>query len=305
LAADRSVPPDLVERASAFLSGEHEAVAARGAATVVLLRDGSSGPEAYLLRRHLDMAFAAGMYAFPGGTVDLRDFDAAVAWAGPSVAAWADRLRCAEVEARAFICAAVRETFEESGVLLAGTSDDTVVADTTARDWEADRAALVDRTLSFTELLERRGLVLRTDLLAAWAHWITPEFEPRRYDTRFFVALLPTGQRTRDVSGEADRVVWMRPADAVACAESGQMQMLPPTSVTLAELAVYPTSRAALAAAGSRVITTIMPGVTGVGGRLVFTGVDDDPAVGGREAPGARRDVTAGCASADDAGTDD
>ena len=102
--------------------------------------------------------------------------------------------------ARALVCAAVRETFEESGVLLAGASADEVVADTTGDDWEADRVALEARELSLTDFLERRGLVLRSDLLGAWAGWLTPVFEPRRYRTWFFVAVLPEGQRTRDVS---------------------------------------------------------------------------------------------------------
>ena len=147
------------------------------------------------------MEFAGGMCVFPGGGVDPRDFDArrrlgrAVARpSGPT------RLGIDEAEARALVCAAVRETFEESGVLLAGDSADAVVADTTGDDWEADRVALESRELSMTDFLDRRGLVLRTDLLGAWAGWLTPVFEPKRYRTWFFVAALPEGQRTRDVS---------------------------------------------------------------------------------------------------------
>lgn len=228
-------------------------------------------PEVYLLRRHLDMAFAAGMYAFPGGTVDPRDSDRALAWAGPSPADWAERLTCDEAEARALVCAAVRETFEESGVLLAGVDAETVVADTTGEEWERERAALVDRSLSFAELLDRRGLVLRTDLLAAWAHWITPEFEPRRYDTRFFVAALPAGQLTRDVSGEADHVVWMTPADALAGVDSGEMGMLPPTYVTLREIGGQASIDAVWRAARSRRITPVVPEVTLVGEDAMLT----------------------------------
>ena len=217
------------------------------------------------------MAFAAGMYAFPGGTVDRRDFDHAVAWAGPSPHDWAARLTCDEAEARALVCAAVRETFEESGVLLAGPTEDTLVGDTTGDDWERDRAALVDRSLAFADFLSQRGLVLRTDLLAAWAHWITPEFEPRRYDTRFFLAVMPSEQRTRDVSGEADRETWMRPAVAVAGVEEQTMAMLPPTYVTVAELARYDSSATALAAADGRRITTVTPGVEIIGGEGFLT----------------------------------
>src|SRR4029078_11135296 len=116
---------------------------------------------------------------------------------------WAERLSCDEDMARALVCAAVRETFEESGVLLAGPHAREVVADTTGDDWEADRAALESRELAMTELITRRALVLRTDLLGVWGAWLTPVFEPKRYRTWFFVALLPEGQLTRDVASEA------------------------------------------------------------------------------------------------------
>jgi len=259
--ATRRLPPELLEHAKTFLSGGQTPVTPRGAATVVLVRDRPVGVEVYLLRRRLSMAFAAGMYAFPGGTVDPRDFDHAVGWAGPTAAEWAVRLQCDEAEARALVCAAMRETFEESGVLLAGMTADSLVSDTTGDDWERDRAALVDRSLSFADFLDRRGLVLRTDLLAAWAHWITPEFEPRRYDTRFFLAVLPSGQLTRDVSGEADRVTWMRPAEATAGVDDGSMAMLPPTYVTVAELTQFASTTEMLAAAPMRKIATVTPGV--------------------------------------------
>src|SRR5687768_4482863 len=174
------LPPQLVEDAQSYADGSREPVEPRNAATVVLMRRGREGPEIYLLRRQTSMAFAGGMCVFPGGGVDPRDFDHAVAWAGPSPAEWAERLGVDERMARALVCAAVRETFEESGVLLAGAAD-SVVADTTGDDWEADRVALEGRDLSLTDFLDRRGLVLRTDLLGAWAGWTTPVFEPRRY----------------------------------------------------------------------------------------------------------------------------
>jgi 8-oxo-dGTP pyrophosphatase MutT (NUDIX family) len=275
LDATRRLPPELVEHAKAFLAGRSAPVEPRHASTVILLRPGGAEVEVYLLRRHLGMAFAAGMYAFPGGTVDPRDSDRATAWAGPSPAAWAERLGCEESLARALVCAAVRETFEESGVLLAGPSADSVVGDTTPDDWEADRAALVDRSLAFAEFLDRRELVLRSDLLAPWAHWITPEFEPRRYDTRFFLAVMPTGQRTRDVSGEADQVAWMRPTEAVSGVQDGSMTMLPPTYVTLAEMARHASVGDAIAAATDRDIVTVVPGVEIVDGEGLLTVPDD------------------------------
>jgi 8-oxo-dGTP pyrophosphatase MutT (NUDIX family) len=273
----RKLPPSLTEHARAFLSGDRQPAQPKGAATVVLLRPAETGPEVYLLRRHRGMAFAGGMYAFPGGTVDDRDFDSTASWAGPTPKEWGHRLRCSAAEAQALVCAAVRETFEESGVLLAGASPESIVRDTTADDWETDRVALVDRSLSFVEFLGRRALGVRSDLLRAWAHWITPEFEPRRYDTRFFLAALPQGQRTRDVSGEADRVVWMRPSAATAAVDDGAMEMLPPTYVTLQEIADFPTVRAALAAAASRDIVTVTPGVELIDGEGFLTVAGDGP----------------------------
>jgi 8-oxo-dGTP pyrophosphatase MutT (NUDIX family) len=169
------------------------------------------------------------------------------------------------------VFAAVRETFEESGVLLAGHTPGDVVGDTTAEDWETDRKALINRTLSFSQFLQRRALVLRADLLRPWAHWITPESEPRRYDTRFFVAALPEGQLTRDVSGEADRVAWVRPSEAVAAVDRGEMAMLPPTYVTLRDLAEFRTVDDALAAAERRRIEVILPKLRVLDGETVLT----------------------------------
>lgn len=261
--SDRSLgrlPQEAAAYVRALAAGEATAAEPRHASTVVLLRDRPDGMQAYLLRRTRTMAFAAGMYVFPGGSVDPRDETLSDdAWAGPPPTAWAALLSADEGLTKALVCAAVRETFEESGVLLAGAGPDDVVADTTGDDWEADRAALVDHTLSFAAMLDRRGLVLRADLLRPWAHWITPEVEPKRFDTRFFVAALPTGQRTRDVGGEADRVAWVRPADALAAADSGEMGMLPPTAFTLSELATYDDVAAVLAAGTARDVQPVLP----------------------------------------------
>jgi 8-oxo-dGTP pyrophosphatase MutT (NUDIX family) len=254
-----ALPPALLDRARAFLRGGLDVAVARDAATVILLRDGRSGSglEVYLLRRASTMAFAAGQHVFPGGSVDPRDGERSPAWAGRSAADWGPSLGCATALARALVCAAVRETFEESGVLLAGPSAEAVVADTTGATWEVDRQSLLDRSESLAGLLERRGLVLRSDLLRPWAHWITPEFEPRRFDTRFFVAAVPTGQVARDVSGEADLAVWLPVASAVHGFESAALPMLPPTIVALRELAAYGTVDEVLAA--QMTVTPMMP----------------------------------------------
>jgi 8-oxo-dGTP pyrophosphatase MutT (NUDIX family) len=255
------LPERLVELAKEYDDGTREAVEPRNAATVVLMRPGDSGPEIYLLRRQVSMEFAGGMCVFPGGGVDPRDFDADVAWAGPAPEEWATRLGVDEDMARSLVCAAVRETFEESGVLLAGPSADEVVADTTGEEWEADRVALESRELSMTEFLTRRGLVLRTDLLGTWDGWLTPVFEPKRYRTWFFVALLPDGQRTRDVSSESSEVTWLPAREAAAGADAGEVLMLPPTYLTCLEIGVFDEPADVLAAADDRSVEMFTPTV--------------------------------------------
>ncbi|MEU4780751.1 NUDIX domain-containing protein [Micromonospora sp. NPDC023633] len=229
-------PPALVAHARRFRAEGGTPAAPRVAATVLLLRPAGDDFEVYLIRRVAAMAFG-GMYAFPGGGVDPSDSQAHPDWAGPTPAGWGERLGLTPEAAQAVVCAAAREVFEEAGVLLAGPDAQTVVGDVSGDDWEADRVALEQRRGGFADLLARRGLTLRSDLLLPWSRWITPEFEPRRFDTYFFVALLPEGQRTRDVSGEADHTLWVRPADALARAEAGELTMLPPTLVSLAQVA--------------------------------------------------------------------
>ena len=258
----RRLPEELTRHVREFVESGREPVEPRDASTVVLLREGDGQPgglEVYLLRRVNQMAFAAGFCVFPGGGVDPRDFDQQIAWAGPPAEQWADLLDTSPSHARALVCAAVRETFEESGVLLAGPTPETVVADTTGDDWEDDRRALEARELSLTDFLRRRDLVLRTDLLRWWGSWITPAFEPRRYDTRFFVAALPEGQVTRDVSSESDQVLWLPVREVVRAVDAGTLAMLPPTYATCLELYEPRSVGEALAASETRDRTPILP----------------------------------------------
>jgi 8-oxo-dGTP pyrophosphatase MutT (NUDIX family) len=259
-------PDWLVADARAFYASGAQPVTPRLASTVVLLRPPL---EAYAIRRAASMAFAAGMYAFPGGGVDPRDSAAEPAWAGPAAAQWANRLGQPEAAARAIVCAAAREVFEECGVLLAGPDESTVVGDVSGADWEGARVALEARRIGFAELLADRGLVLRSDLLAPWSRWITPDFEPRRYDTYFFLARLPRLQVTRQVGGEADHTVWAHPAQLAGTGYA----MLPPTLVTLRQLSAYSTVDEAMAAAGGRdAATAVQPRIDldRDGGRLLM-----------------------------------
>ena len=172
------LPSWMAQRAREVLEGRKAPVEPRDAATVMLLRPppGGAGPDAaglqvYMLRRQSSMAFAPGAFVFPGGSVDARDAEIEVGWTGPDAQEWGRMIDAPADLARALVCAAVRETFEECGVLLAGPTADTVVADTRGEDWEADRAALLARSVSLAGLLRQRGLVLRSDPLTSLARW--------------------------------------------------------------------------------------------------------------------------------------
>ena len=229
----------LAGRLADIEAGRVTPAAPRDAAPVVVLRTapGGTGVEVLMLRRPAAMKFAPGAYVFPGGSVDPADYGAEVGWQGPSPADFGARLGATAEVARALVCAAVRETYEEAGVLLAGVPDGGPLAVPAGPSWDADRAALASGTLPLAELLARRGLDLRADQLVPWARWITPEGEPRRFDARFFAAALPDGQQAVGHEAEADHVAWLDPANAIAAARAGEISLLPPTAATLNHLA--------------------------------------------------------------------
>lgn len=224
-----------------------EPVPTKLASTVMLVRDDEGPLEVFMLRRVSSMAFAPSMHVFPGGGVDRRDAEDELPWAGPAVEEWAETLETDEASARMLIAAAVREIFEETGVLLASPVVDEGSAPHLAPDVAADlRARLVAHEISFGQVLLEHHLVLRSDLLRYRAHWITPEAEPRRYDTRFFVAAVPEGQDPDGETSEADLSEWMRPSVAIGAFEDGDVMLMPPTLVCLEQLAHVSTVSAAL-----------------------------------------------------------
>ncbi|WP_137147025.1 NUDIX hydrolase [Mycolicibacterium sp. CR10] len=202
----------------------------RPAATVMLVRDAAESIEVFLMRRHSAMDFVAGVMVFPGGGVDDRDRNADVAWHGPDQQWWAERFGVDTELAEALVCAAARETFEESGVLFAGAADDPDLLVDDASVYRDQRAALENKTLSFGEFLRSEKLVLRADLLRPWANWVTPKEErTRRYDTFFFVGALPKGQRADGDNTETDKAGWVTPQAALDEFADGRSFLLPPT----------------------------------------------------------------------------
>ncbi len=245
--------PGISDAASRWLSGDRWEIAEpRRASTVMLVRDASGasvapdasagssdaagGPEVFMLRRVSEMEFAPSMHVFPGGGVDDRDGEGDLPWSGPSPLEWGERLGCSPTEAQLYVAAAVRELFEECGVLLASPSASGPLAWVGDAEWRQVRADLVSRAVSLREVLVDRGLVLRSDLIAAKAHWLTPEFEPRRYDTWFFAAVMPPSQTADGDTTEADLAEWVRPADLLREYAAGSALMLPPTVICVEQV---------------------------------------------------------------------
>ncbi len=205
-------------------------------ATVLVLKDAAGGPPAVLLvRRHPDAPFMGGAYVFPGGSIDAGDRDVADA-------TWCDGLDVASAlpaldpaEAIAHHVAAIRELFEEAGVLLARDATGSLVS-TAYEDpasIAADREALAQGRLSLREIADRRRLRIAADALVLFAHWVTPPTGGRRFDTRFFVAHMPPGQVAAHDNVENTESVWKTAADAIASAVAGMIVLPPPTWTTL------------------------------------------------------------------------
>lgn len=229
----------------------------RLASTVLLVRDSVHGIEVYVQERVSTMKFAANMTVFPGGGVDARDFPGDVdgdghdspslAWSGHPPQWWAEAFDVAPATARALVCAAVRETFEETGTLLAADPSGDVVVD--SGRFHAQRKALESHELSFSDFMADEGLCLRSDLLRPWSNWVTPEGMPTRYDTYFFLAAQPEGQIADGDTPEASSTGWFRPTALMEGWRDRKVGLMPPTWAQIKRLVRYTTVAEVLAAA--------------------------------------------------------
>ncbi len=247
-----ALPPGFAERVEG--SG-WTPVPPRPAATVVLLRETEGGPEVLLLRRHRRSGFAADAWVFPGGTVDAEDRDPALAGAlsGPSAAEWAARMGLADAgEALGYVAASIREALEETGILLAFPAPP---ADVVA---EARRALLAGET-TLARVVEEIGARLDGAGLVYVAHWITPDPEPRRYDTRFFLAQVPADAVCAPHQAELVDFAWMPPARAVERFRDGGLRLLPPTVRTLEDLSGFASVHDLRVALRDRPVPAILP----------------------------------------------
>jgi 8-oxo-dGTP pyrophosphatase MutT (NUDIX family) len=234
----------------------------RPAATVVVARDSSAGPEVFMVRRHEATAFMGGAHVFPGGRVDTADRDGTEDWCDGVAHAVGQLPSLPHAEALAYHVAAARELFEEAGVLLARRVDGDFVslagADDHAR-FKAARHQVHDGATTLRALVQREGLRLALDALVLFAHWVTPPIDTRQFDTRFFIARVPPHQTPAHDETETTHSDWIRPADAIAQAIAGDIVLPPPTWTTLRELEAFATVGAALAWARQRRVVRRMP----------------------------------------------
>lgn len=245
------------------------------AATIVLLRDGTDGMEVLLLRRARTAGFVPGAYVFPGGRVDASDAGVAVlermdALTARQAAARLELPEGARPPALAFYLAAIREAFEETGLLVGRTAEGMSPA-TAADDATIDalRNDLMDDRLTFADVLDHMACRIDGGAIEYVAHWITPEPEPRRYDTRFFAARVWAGAEPAVDPREMTDAVWITPASALRRERDGTLPMVFPTIKTLEQLSPHGSADDALAAIGGSRIPTILPRLvvtpTGVG----------------------------------------
>jgi 8-oxo-dGTP pyrophosphatase MutT (NUDIX family) len=224
-------------------------IPARPAATVLLLRNGARGLEVFMVTRHLKSSFMAGALVFPGGAVDPADSD-------PEMLA--ALTRPADLD---FRIAAIRETFEEAGILLARPRGATglIGPDRLAGIEKQYRVRLNRGEIGFPALLTAEALVPAPDALIGFAHWITPENLPKRFDTRFYLARAPEGQLGLHDDGELTESRWVRPAEALTEAAAGRCKIVLATRLNLELLGQSDTVDGALAAAKRRQIVTVLP----------------------------------------------
>lgn len=238
----------------------------RPASTILLLRSGADGFQVFMMVRHYQIEFASGALVFPGGSLDPGDQDIV---ARPELYDNRDGLDAASLK---FRIAAIRETFEESGILLARPrGSDDLIAATRASDIErAHRTQLCEGKLSFAQVIADNDLVLAPDQLVHYAHWITPVGQPKRFDTHFFLAKAPPDQVGAHDGKESTDSIWLSPREALAGGESGRFKLPFPTTRNLIKLGKQPSVEAALDDAKRASVVTITPVVSREGNKRLL-----------------------------------
>jgi 8-oxo-dGTP pyrophosphatase MutT (NUDIX family) len=242
----------------------------RDAATVVLIRDGRQQKmEVFLMRRHRDQAFMGGAFVFPGGSLDKHDVDPELAShiVGPTAEEARKHLKEPGIQdsiALGLYMAAIRETFEEAGILLAYDEKGGLLQFGDHRmegKYSAVRSGIYKKTMTLKDLARQEKVCFACDLLMPFAHWITPVFEKKRFNTRFFLARVPDGQIAIHDSVEMTESLWMSPSEAIAAHRKRKIMLMPPTLKNLEELSQFTSGEALFQAAAQRRVDTILPQV--------------------------------------------
>jgi 8-oxo-dGTP pyrophosphatase MutT (NUDIX family) len=241
-----------------------EIVKPRDASTILLLRDGSTSKEieVFMMVRHYEIDFNSGALVFPGGSVDNNDREII---AHPEHYSGGEGLDESNLS---FRIAAIRETFEESGILLARPKGSRTLVDARrAREIEvAHRAELNEGKITFLKVLADNGMLLALDELVPYAHWITPEGMPKRFDTWFFLAAAPPDQLGAHDGKESTDSIWVSPREALAGGETGRFKLPFPTTRNLIKLGKQENVKAALDDSRRQSIVTVMPVMTRLNG---------------------------------------
>jgi 8-oxo-dGTP pyrophosphatase MutT (NUDIX family) len=242
-----------------------DAVTPRPASTILLLRDSAEENheiEVFMMVRHYEIDFNSGALVFPGGSVDKGDQEII---ARPELYTGGDGLDAADLS---FRIAAIRETFEESGILLARSQGSNALVDAKQASGieAAHRTALCEGKTTFQKILTDNSMLLALDELVPYAHWITPEGMPKRFDTWFFLAAAPPDQAGAHDGKESTDSIWVSPREALAGGESGRFKLPFPTTRNLIRLGKQTSVKAALDDSRGKSIVTVMPVMTKING---------------------------------------
>ena len=250
------------------------------AATVMLIREtGSANPfEVLLMRRHDRQSFMAKAFVYPGGQLDDADCEPGLAELANGLTAeeakqFLNEPDLSDEKALGLFFAAVRETFEESGVLLAETTTGKPLdfTDPATRQRFAEyRTMILQQEMNLVALAEKEGLVFQLNNLKPYARWVTPEVEKKRFDTRFFLATLPPDQKPIHDAREMTETLWIEPDKALSKQQKGDILLMPPTLKTLEEMANQPSRTDAYARASSAPIQPNMPEISAEGDSIVI-----------------------------------
>ena len=248
----------------------------RNAATVILTRDGDQGMEVFLMRRHRAQSFMAGAFVFPGGALDEEDADPGLASfiAGLTVDQAANNLQEDAISPKiafSLYMAAIRETFEEAGILLAYSSDGNPLQypdEQTAERLSLARRALHKKELSLRQLAQQENIRFAFDLLTPFAHWMTPDIEKKRFDTRFFLTRIPPGQIPLHDAVEMTESRWLTPAAAVAAHHNQEIRLMPPTLRSLEDISGIGDTASLVRSVQHKKIYPILPQARKIDGEL-------------------------------------